>query len=363
IHASNSVISWPAILAHHPHLPYAYVAETRGTLDEEPPAPMKDVFTDFPVGTQLGVVDYTEPTAPVIVQNFRAGINLQSVSVNSTGNLLVTGSTEKGKELAVAPLINGLIDTIYYFTDSLITDRRPRDDGLRNLVFHPRRNIIAANLNGESVTFYRVHDGEGELRVERIGAPVAVGKKLSVGHWHPTGNFFLVTDVNWGDGSLGAVLNGKGSMVSVRFAADGRHRIAGQVKTGKSPEGFDLSPDGRYAVAVNMERTYLPKNFWFIPGRKTASLSLIEIDPDTGTLRTLGKRYGFAGALPEDAAFDAESNTLAVAVYHARDAVAPRRGWIEFWELTDEALQKTETRVEVTRGVHNLLLVPPKQHP
>ncbi|HHP7241906.1 MAG TPA: hypothetical protein ACFCUD_09540 [Cyclobacteriaceae bacterium] len=91
-------------------------------------------------------------------------------------------------------------------------------------------------------------------------------------------------------------------------------------KVGLSPEGFDVNPDGKYAIVANMRRTYGPKKFWIVPVRKEASLSLVKINTETGQLTTLEKQYGFEGALPEDAVFDMESNTIAVAVYHEQDS-------------------------------------------
>ncbi|MEL7005524.1 MAG: hypothetical protein AAFN93_22755, partial [Bacteroidota bacterium] len=92
--------------------------------------------------------------------------------------------------------------------------------------------------------------------------------------------------------------------------------------------------------------------------RKTSSLSLVKIDSNTGELTKLGKDYGFKGALPEDAVFDKESNSIAVAVYQDRQEEFPKEGWIDYWELNEDKLVYTGKRLNVTRGVHNLLLIP-----
>ncbi len=356
--ASNSVISWPDILAWHPEHHYVYVAETRGQIAENPPEPMKDVFQDFPTGKKLTVIDYTNPSSPQVVQEVKMGENLQGVSLNRNGTLLASAGTIPGKELIIATLKAGKVISTHYFPAPAATIKDPKDKGIRNIVFHPEQDVVATNLNGNSVAFFRVIQQNGEVSIEQIGNPVYCGKKLSVGNWHPSGRFFMVTNVNWGSSPLGAVLNGKGSLINVAFREDQPHYIAGQVKTGLSPEGFDLSPDGKYAISVNMERTYLPKNFWFIPARSQASLSLVKINPETGSLNALGKNYAFNGALPEDAVFDTESNSIAVAVYHAQHEEQPRKGWIDFWEIKDDQLHKTDQQLKVTRGVHNLLLIP-----
>ncbi|RQH07312.1 lactonase family protein, partial [Okeania hirsuta] len=146
-------------------------------------------------------------------------------------------------------------------------------------------------------------------------------------------------------------------LVSIKFNPSGDHDIISKTKVGLSPEGFDLSPDGNYAIVANMRRTYGPKAFWFVPARTGASLSLVKVDPETGMLKTLGKEYLFEGVLPEDAIFDTESNSIAVAVYHEQDELFPTHGWLDLWELKDEQLVKTAEKLPLTRGVHNLLLI------
>ena len=357
IHATNSVISWPAILEWHPAWRYAYVAETRGKI-EVGAEQMKQVFDDFPEGRLLSVFDYSDPTAPVTVQEYPLGINLQNVSLNRSGDLLAAGTTAHGEEICVATLKEGLVDQVFTFTDSEVDRTDTRDGGVRTVEFHPTEDVIATNLNGKSVAFHRVIREDGGIKLKRTGKSVSVDKKLSVGNWHPSGKFFIVANVNWGAGFLGAAFNRRGHLVSVAYDPEGGHRILSRAKVGLSPEGFDISPDGRYAVAVNMRRTYAPENLNFMPATGSSSLSLVRIDGQTGELKVMGNQYGFAGALPEDAVFDHESNSIAVAVYHAKDAVFPNQGWIDFWEIENDHLVKTKTQLKVTRGVHNLLLLP-----
>lgn len=356
VHASHSVISWPAVLEWNPLKRYAYVAETRGTQDGKKNK-MDDVYQEFPQGKRISVIDYSIADQPKIIQDTVVGINLQNVSINNNGTLLAAGSNEKGKELLIATLKDGLINMTYYFSEPEIDYANERDAGFRTVEFHPTKNIVGVNLNGKSVAFYEINLTQASVAIQKIGPTLEAGKKISVGNWHPSGKYFLVSDVGWGNGSAGFVLNGKGKLISIKFDENGGHQIASKVKVGLSPEGFDISPDGHYAITVNMRRTYLPKKFWFIPARKKASLSLVKIDANTGHLSRVGKAYGFKGALPEDAIFDAQSNSIAVAIYHKQDAEKPKYGWIDFWEIQKEQLVKTNTQLKVTRGVHNLLLI------
>ncbi|MEL6918760.1 MAG: hypothetical protein AAFO99_13640 [Bacteroidota bacterium] len=355
-HVSNSVISWPAILEWNPDHQYAYIAETRA-VHEGDSQEMENVFTDFPKGKKITVVDYTDTASPRIIQEKEVGENIQGVSMNASGTLLASGSTEKGKELLVMTLQEGLVQDIIYFTHEGIASKDTGNGGIRTIEFHPTKDIIAANLNNTHVIFFKIVNNGSKIGIEQLGEPLEVAKRWSVGNWHPSGYYFILSDLRWGDG-LGAITHGKGELVSVGFDERGNHTVVDKEKVGLSPEGFDISPDGKYAVTANMRRTWAPKKgFWFVPARKKSSLSLIKIEASTGQLTKLGKDYGFEGALPEDAIFDSENNTIAVAVYHDRKEEFPKEGWIDFWELKDDELIKTEKQLKVTRGVHNLLLI------
>lgn len=355
-HVSNSVVSWPSIIAWNENLKLAYVAETRGLHNSEDQK-VDDVWKDLPKGNKISVVDFNDPVNPKTIQSIAIGENIQGVSINSMANLLVAGSTEKGKEIVVAKLTDGKIDQRFYFTNNEIKEVEDNNSGIRTIEFHPSENIIAANLNNTHLVFYRIENQEDSVSIQQLGESVEVAKHWSVGNWHPSGKYFILTDVAWGKGTLGAIMNGKGSLVSVAFADSGSHEVISKTKVGLSPEGFDISPDGHYAIVANMRRTYGSKKFWFVPARKNSSLSLVKIDEHTGELATLGKPYGFEGALPEDAIFDLESNSIAVAVYHKQDEAFPTKGWIDFWELENDKLFKTKEQLFITRGVHNLLLI------
>lgn len=353
---SNSVISWPSIIAWNKAHQLAYVAETRGVFTDDRQE-VKDVFQDFPHGKVISVIDYSDQLNPKVVQQTPVGENIQGVSINHDASLLVAGSTEQGREIIVAELENGLIKQRHYFTSDEIKPVHTNNSGIRTIEFHPSENIIAANLNNTRLVFYRIAKGRNGLDLQPVGKSIQVAKNWSVGNWHPNGKHFILTDVAWGKGALGAIFNGKGSLVSVEMNPNGNHEIVSKTKVGLSPEGFDLSPDGQYAIVANMRRTYGPTAFWFVPARKNASLSLVKIDGTSGKLETLGKPYGFEGALPEDAIFDKESNSIAVAVYHQQDLASPTQGWIDFWELENDQLIYTGQKAHVTRGVHNLLLI------
>jgi len=158
----------------------------------------------------------------------------------------------------------------------------------------------------------------------------------------------------------------RGSVVSIRLAAgtqpDGspRHALVSRAMTGVSPEGLAVSPNGRYVVTTNLERSYLPYDDDRIT--RFSSVSLLTLDPQTGQLNHVAD-YPFDGILPEAAAFDASSQYLAVTSYdHFDDRI--QGGSIDFWRLASDPLNpqpmlvQTRYSIPVTRGVHSMVFVP-----
>lgn len=355
--ASNSVVSWPAILEWHPTQKYAYVAESKGIYKGKENK-VKNAFTDLPHGRLVSVIDYTNFEAPKVIQTIKIGEDIQSVSINQSGDILVAGAYEDGKGIIIAPLADGQIGAIQHFSAQHLAKEVGEKIEVRTIEFHPTENIIAVNLNNDHLIFYEITRKNNAFTINQLGKAFKVAKHWSVGNWHPSGKYFLFSDVAWGKGRTGFVFNKKGKLKSIKFDKQGMHKIVSEIKVDLSPEGFDISPSGQYAITVNMRRSYLPKKFWFIAACKGGSLSLIKVDGQTGKLTKLGKDYGFEGALPEDVIFDQEGNSIAVAIYQEQFAEFPTKGWIDFWEIQNDKLVKTQQKLEVTRGVHNLLLVP-----
>lgn len=362
VNASSSVVCWPAIIDYLPAKKFAYIAETRGIYKGNQQQ-VKDVWTDFPKGSKITVVDFSNGVSPKIIQEKVIGENIQGVSLNHVKTLLAAGSSEKGKEIIIAKVdSNGLVTTPYYFTDKDILNTTYDKNfnwfsGVKTIEFNPTENIIAVNFNNTALAFFEVIIADNNIQLKKIGSSLAVGKCWSVGNWTPNGKYFILSDVNWGNSATGAIFNGKGKLVSVAFNKNGEHKIVSKVKVGLSPEGFDVSPDGHYAITSNMRRTYAPKKMNFLSGTSHASLSLVKINSETGELTNTGDEYFFVRALPEDAIFDAESNTIAVNVFHKKDEENPAHGWIEFWEIQNDELIFTGKKVMITRGSNTMKLV------
>lgn len=364
--ASNSVVSWPEVLAVSNDGRHAFVVETRG------PAPtgterLSSVYEDLPPGGKLQIIDVSDPLKPRLADTVAAGLNPQSVSVSPDGRFLVVSSQARGGEAIMVTLEPGRAAKAERF--ALSPPYRPEDErpSPRTLHWGPR-DLLALNVSDRRIQFYRVvRDDLGqptELRAH--GDAVEVGRQISVGKWTPDGRHFLVVDTNWADSPIHMLTQGPGTLttIAVDASSNAAHRIADRLRVGRSPEGFALSDDGQHVVTVNMERTYLPER-WYLrwwPGRSYYTLTLAQIDPETGRLTRLGPSVKGVGLLPEDAVFDRSGRHLAVAVFHRRHGEDRRRGFIDFYSLIDTPngvrLRGQNADVSLTRGVHDLARLP-----
>ena len=179
----------------------------------------------------------------------------------------------------------------------------------------------------------------------------------------PDGAHYLVGNLYWGPDVPGIWAEAvEGDVMSIRFAAESpsegapRHQIVGRAMTGVSPEGIAISPDGEWAVTTNLEVSYAPAD----DPRYTpySSLTLIDIDRETGDLTTVGTYY-YDGILPEAATFDASGQYVAVVNYDQHPGGAAG-GAIDFWELVDSdapKLVQTRVSVPVPHGPHSTTLI------
>jgi DNA-binding beta-propeller fold protein YncE len=360
---TNSVIGWPEVLDVSPDGRFAYVAETRGT----PPAGVEkyqQVFQDFPTGKFLTVVDVSKLDAPRQLQQVELGVNLGAARISADGRQLASTSDAPGKDLVIATLENGLIKQTNYFALDVKRDSKSRQ-GARSVAWHPSGNVLAVNVADREVQFLGIsRNADGQPNgVKLLGKPVVVGQTLSSGHFSKNGKYFLIPDVAWGDNAKATnfLFNSPGSIVVVAFDEAGQHSVASQTAVGLSPESLALSNDGKLIVTVNMNRTYLPDSFpasiW--AKRQRSSLSLASFDEATGQVKVL-QEVEFEGLLPENAVFDTQDKSLAVAIYEQRGD-AQRKGQVEFWNVVMDngkpSLQATGQRINVTRGAHDLAVL------
>ena len=356
IEASNSVMNWPQTVTASPDGTKAYIIETRGQVPNHIQA-FDDIWTDMPSGELLTIVDLTNPSNLKVLEKKAIAKSPNSVSISPDGKFLAIDNKEKGKELVIVELENGLPKASRHFT----IDHNSSEVGvIRAISWHPFGRYLALNLGDTEIAFYEfTADGSIEPFDDRL----KLGTRLSEGKFTPDGNYFVITDTGWGEGTLGAIFNRNGKLFSIGFDEDkGKHQLVSETEVGLSPEGLAMSPDGSMLVTVNMRRTYAPEGILraIVPGTEYSSLSLVTMNLNSGELTTVGEEYGFEGLLAEDAVFDSEGKSVAVVIYNYREP-SPKTGAIEFWNVistTDKPkLERTGFKIDVTRGSHSMYLV------
>ncbi|MGF1481091.1 MAG: hypothetical protein ACFB4I_16675 [Cyanophyceae cyanobacterium] len=358
---SNSVMSWPQIVAVSPNGQRAYVAEVRSRPAEEIQE-LADI-DQMPEGSRITVVDIAA-AAPQVIESVNVGRNPEHISISPDGQLLAINLEDPGRELLLVQLqADGTLGKRFYFP-------MPKDDTRqdnRAAIWHPSGKFLAMTQdNNRRVGFYRVEaDTSGNLAVTPYSEPLRVGNHLSNARFTADGRFLLVPDLKWsthGIRALNYLLNPKGEIIAIRFDPELNQvpEVVDRAEVGLSPEGFALSPDNLLIATVNMRRTYLSPRFpprW--RGKPYSSLSLVKFDPSTAQLTPVGE-YGFEGLLPEQATFDAEGKFLAVVIYNYREE-SPTTGAVEFWQVIPDRqprLERTGYQIEVVRGAHDIVLVP-----
>jgi hypothetical protein len=360
--ASNSVAGPPVAVAVTPDGRYAMVVET---FTQRPEGVAENqTFADLEHGNRILVFDLQDPTNPTLVQERAIAERPDSVSINFDGSLVAVSFNPDGAgtqtPLALIPFRNGQLGEPVYPDVSSV----PQGERLIHAQWHPTENVLAlVNETAAEVSFARL---SGNLTLEPWGNTVQIEKAPYMGRFTPDGRHFIVNNLYWGADVEGTWTEApKGSINSIRLEAgtqeDGspRHALISRSPTGVSPEALAISPNGRYVVTTNLERSYLPyednRITWY------SSLTLATLDPKTGQLNHVAD-YPFDGILPEAAAFDASSQYLAVANYdHFDDSI--KGGSIDFWRIGADPLNpqpqliKTNYYIPVRRGIHSMILV------
>jgi len=363
VSAPHSAVGWPQILGISPGGQRAYVVETRGS-PAEGVSKVEDLRQDLPKGRTLTVVDIENRASPKVIQSMPVGVNLNAVAISPDGKWLAIGTEAENQELILAALENGLVTK----TTAIKIEKADNEDrdglhGVRGLSWHPSGKYIGANIADRYVIFLSVAaGGNGNVEVKEWGERLDVAGSLANGKFTPDGSFFLITDVAWGEGWQAQLFNPEGILHSIRFDEEkGSHEIVDSMPTGISPQGFDISPDGLMVATVNLNRTYLsnafPYNLW--PGQQHSTLNLFGFDARTGRF-SIADRKNFKGQLAKDVVFDADSDALAVSIFH-HQSEKPEQGFVGIWEIDYQTkvpeLIETGIEIPLPRGVHDLAVV------
>lgn len=360
---SNSVTGPPSSLAITPDGRYAVVIETLGARR----SPATTRLSQLGAGRFVTLVDLGQPDKPRIVQRVEGFEAPLAVAIDPTGTLVaITYRAKSGAPpIALYKLAAGRLSAA--FTPAL-AGWIPGATIIA-AAFHPREPVLAlVDVSNAQLSFVRfATTANGDISLSRWGNALTVEKDPYLVRFTPDARHVLVNG-SYASADFNLEFSGapRGSVDSYRVAASidadnqPQHRFVDRAQTGVIPEGMDVSPDGRFVITANLERS-TPR-----PGdadmTRYASMSLIRLDPQTGRLRRVGD-YTFDGALPEMAVFDNSSRFVAVTVYSQFDD--PRaKGSIDFWRIEGDPLDldriemvKTRHSIPVTRGPHTLAIV------
>ena len=361
VRVSNSVMSWPQIIATSPNGKRAYVVEVRSRPEDG--IQQLNTIDDMPEGKYLTAVDLSNPNQPEIIESVAVGTNPEHISISPDGQLLAINLQDKGRELLIIKLQpDGTLGKRFYFP---ITSEGTRQDN-QTAIWHPSGKYLAMTQDVNSnIGFYEVATASnGDIRVSSYGEPLAVGNHLSHPRFTADGRFVIITDLKWSTKplrQLNFLMNPQGEAIAIKFEPElGQSPvITSRVKIGLSPEGFAISPDDSLIATVNMRRTYLPNYILAWRGKPYSSLSLLKFDSRSGQLTSVDE-YGFEGLLPEQVTFDADGKSLAVVIYNYREP-SPKTGAVEFWNVRSRnkpQLERTGYKIDIVRGAHDIVLVP-----
>ncbi len=359
IRVSNSVMSWPQIIATSADGKRAYIVEVRSRPEDG--IQELETIDDMPEGKYLTVVDLANSLQPQIIESVAVGRNPEHISISPDGKLLAINLQDPGRELLIAKLQpDGKLGKRFYFP---ISSNGTRQDN-QTAIWHPSGKYLAMTQDQNSrVGFYKVTTSNDDIQVTPYSQPIDVGNHLTHPRFTSDGRFLLTCDLKWSTKSspqLNFLMNPKGEAIAIRFEPESGQSpvITSRVEVGLSPEGFAISPDDSLIATVNMRRTYLPDYIPAWRGKPYSSLSLVKFDPQSGQLTNVDE-YGFEGLLPEQVTFDAYGKSLAVVIFNYREP-SPKKGAVEFWNVIPgdkPRLERTGYKIDVVRGAHDLVLV------
>jgi DNA-binding beta-propeller fold protein YncE len=361
IPVSNSVMSWPQIIATSPDGKRAYIVEVRSRPQDG--IQKLETIDDMPEGKYLTVVDLTDAIQPKVIESVAVGRNPEHISISPDGQLLAINLQDPGRELLIAKLQpDGKLGQPFYFS---ISSEGTRMDN-QTAIWHPSGKYLAMTQDRNSrIGFYQlITTPNNEIQVKPYGKPLVVGNHLTHPRFTADGRFLLVCDLKWSTKPLrmlNFLMNPLGEAIAINFEPQSNQppTVTSKVKVGLSPEGFAISPDNSLLVTVNMRRTYLPSYVPAWRGKSYSSLSLVKFNSRSGQLTQIAE-YGFEGLLPEQVTFDSLGKSLAVVIFNYRQS-SPKTGAVEFWNViaTERPrLARTGFKINLVRGAHALTLVP-----
>lgn len=256
---------------------------------------------------QLHVIDL-DAQPPRLVETITVGRMPSGVAISRRGDVALVAN-RGGKSVSVLS-IQGT--TVRQVAEVAVDDEAAAvaisPDGKRGFVAkNSVHKVGVLAIDGTNVTYDKAQD-------------MPVGFGVYSLEFTPDGKLLLTANTGVGG-------DGHADTVSVIDAQATPPRVVDHVAVGDGPEGFAVSPDGRYALAVLLKGTAAPHSAWSYG--KAGAVALLGIAD--GRVRPLGEAP--AGNLPEGVAFTRSGEYVYVGNYVDRN--------LQVYRLADGKLTDT----------------------
>jgi DNA-binding beta-propeller fold protein YncE len=236
---------------------------------------------------RLFVVDLTT-TPPKLTDTVTVGKQPSGLSISHKGDLVLIAN-RNGKSVSVLSIAGDkvtLVGDVPVEQEASAVAITP--DGKRAFVCLNVANRIAVlNIDGQKVTYDKTMD-----------IPVAFNPyNVDI---TPNGKFAIVS-------TTGAGKNNGDAMVVIDTSDPHPHTVA-MMTPGNGPEGFSISPDGKWVAAALLLGSGAKQNDWF--KTKGGELALMSLDSNTGEMVVRGRAP--LGGLPDCLAFSPKSDFIYV---------------------------------------------------
>ncbi|MEO5843474.1 MAG: YncE family protein [Caldimonas sp.] len=283
----NSIFGPPTNLAITPDEGLALVANSVNVIDEG------GVLKTVP-DTRLWVIDLTA-NPPRLIDTVNVGKQPSGLSINRAGTLALIANRADGS-ISVLRITGKKVELI----DTVVIGEQ-----VSHVVFTPDgKRALATKFPGHKVAMLDV-----------AGEKVTYGKyDMMVGPWPynidvtPDGKLALTAD----NGNAGAA-DGQVDTVSVIDLELSPPRVIDKVVVGDGPEGFAISPTGKFAVALLLRGSNAARSAFFY--NKNGSVVGLRIDGKTVTKTNEIE----VGGLPEGAVFSDDGRYLYVGNFMTQD--------------------------------------------
>jgi len=243
---------------------------------------------------RLFVIDLTA-TPPVLADTVTVGKQPSGLAISRKGDLALVAN-RYGKSVSVLSIADGKVSAVAEVpVEQEAAAVAIAPDGKRAFVCLNLANRVAVlSIDGQKVTYDKSMD-----------IPVAFNPyNIDV---TPNGKFVIVSTTGAGKNN--------GDAMAVLDATGAHPHTIGLISPGTGPEGFAISPDGKWVAAALIEGSGAKQGDWF--RTKGGEVALMSLDPATGAMGVTARAP--LGGLPEGLAFSPKSDYIYVGNYFDTD--------------------------------------------